>query len=69
MQAREWLPDKIKVKTKTVEGTYFRYVPTDYRYQTEIYVHLLTCMLIKLGVTSLFCPPEESPPASNFQLL
>lgn len=58
----------LKVKTKTTEGMYFRYVPTDFTYQMEKCVNHLTHMPIKLSTTSLFCPQEESPPASNFQV-
>lgn len=59
----------LKVKTKTMEGTYFRYVPIDFTYQMEKCVCLLNCMPTKLSVTSSFCPQEESPQARNFQIL
>lgn len=58
----------LKVKTKKTEGTYFSYVPTDFTYQMIKVCMSLNSHSIKLSVTSLFCPQEKSPPASNFQV-
>jgi len=54
----------LKVKTKTLWGTHFRYVPVDFRYQMEKHASHLTCIRTNRSFTSQLCLRPGTEPTS-----